>query len=57
MVSYVEATTDDRVSRDLGQTLIVVLDGHEDPSTIRPLLAEHGIGNLIIECSGAPGLQ
>lgn len=40
--------------RDLGQTLIVVLDGHLDPSAIRPLIAEQGVGSVVISCSEAP---
>ncbi|KAL8734504.1 MAG: hypothetical protein Q9166_001404 [cf. Caloplaca sp. 2 TL-2023] len=42
--------------RSLGQTLMVVLDHHEDPSTIRSLLANPGIGSIIITCSDLPDL-
>lgn len=47
----------DRSSRDLGQALIVLWDGHEDPSTIRHLIAEQGVGSVVITCKGAPGKE
>lgn len=51
------ATVNDCICRDLGQTLIVVLDEHEDPSTIHSLITVNGIGNVAIICSGAPGSE
>ncbi|KAL9601867.1 MAG: hypothetical protein Q9219_002219 [cf. Caloplaca sp. 3 TL-2023] len=46
---------EDRLKRDLGQTLTIVLDGKEDPLTIRSLITEHGIGSVVVSCSEAPG--
>ncbi|KAL8791472.1 MAG: hypothetical protein Q9213_000089 [Squamulea squamosa] len=43
--------------RNLGQTLIVVLDHHEHPSILRPLLADPGIGSVIITCTDVPDLD
>ncbi|KAL8771319.1 MAG: hypothetical protein Q9209_003224 [Squamulea sp. 1 TL-2023] len=42
-------------ARNLGQTLIVTLDHDENPSILRPLLADPGIGSVIITCTDVPG--
>ncbi|KAI4259068.1 MAG: hypothetical protein L6R42_004769 [Xanthoria sp. 1 TBL-2021] len=41
--------------KDLGQTLIVLLDYHQDPLTIRSLFHDPGIGSVIVTCSDVPG--
>lgn len=48
-------TADILVSRQLGQTLIVFLDGYENPSVVRPLITDYGVGTVVITCEAAPG--
>lgn len=43
------------MTRYLGQILIAVLDGHEDPEAIRTLIDEHGVGSVVVRCSDVPG--
>ncbi|CAO1604107.1 hypothetical protein XANCAGTX0491_007673 [Xanthoria calcicola] len=43
-------------SRNLGQTLILLLDYHQDPLTLRSLFHDPGIGSVIVTCSDAPNL-
>ncbi|KAL8811221.1 MAG: hypothetical protein Q9200_001976 [Gallowayella weberi] len=44
-------------ARNLGQTLLVVLDQHDEPSTIRSLFTHPGIGSVVITCSDVPDLS